>query len=87
MASLLETLRYERKYFTLDYSAEDLEQFVLANPAVFRSQYYPRRVCSIYFDTPNLDYYALNVIGSADRKKFGCAGMNMMTNCRTCSWK
>lgn len=69
MASLLETLRYERKYFTLDYSAEDLEQFVLANPAVFRSQYYPRRVCSIYFDTPNLDYYALNVIGSADRKK------------------
>lgn len=61
--------RYERKYFTEDFSGRDLEMFIRLHPAHFHSLFWPRRIFSIYFDTPNLDYYWQNVIGHADRKK------------------
>lgn len=68
-SSALAPSRYERKYLTTDYTAEQLENFILTHPGAFHPQYYPRRVISIYFDTPQNDYYQQNFLGHAQRKK------------------
>lgn len=61
--------RYERKYLTQDYGADDLERHLLLQPAFFKEIYYQRQINSIYFDTPEFDYYHLNAMGAFERKK------------------
>jgi SPX domain protein involved in polyphosphate accumulation len=61
--------RYERKYLTQDYGPHQLEQQLLLHPAFFRQIYHQRKVWSIYFDTPELDYYHTNIHGAFKRKK------------------
>lgn len=65
----LEVFRYERKYLTQDYAPHQLRQLVLRHPAHFSSQYFPRRVLSMYFDTPDFEYYQQNFYGEPQRKK------------------
>lgn len=69
MAFNISEYRYERKYLTQEYTALDLENFVLSSQGMFSRVFYPRIVSSIYFDTPDLDYYNLNLIGASERKK------------------
>lgn len=64
-----EVFRYERKYFTQEYLSHQLRQIVLRHPAIFSSVYYPRQVFSIYFDTPEFEYYQQNFYGEPERKK------------------
>lgn len=68
-ASAGDGFRYERKYLTTNLSRYDLENFVRLHPAVFHGLYYPRQVSSIYFDTPDFDYFQQNLMGQGQRKK------------------
>lgn len=68
-ASADDGFRYERKYLTTNFSRHDLENFVLMHPAVFHGLYYPRQVFSIYYDTPDFDYFQQNLAGQNQRKK------------------
>jgi len=61
--------RYERKYVTDRLGMEELEDYVLSHPGLFRQIYYPRQVMSIYFDTEELDYYQQNELGVQQRRK------------------
>ena len=61
--------RYERKYVTDKLKVEELEDYVLSHPGLFRPIYYPRQVISIYFDTEELDYYHQNILGVQQRRK------------------
>jgi len=61
--------RYERKYVTDKLKVEELEDYVLSHPGLFRQIYYPRQVMSIYFDTEELDYYQQNELGIQQRRK------------------
>jgi SPX domain protein involved in polyphosphate accumulation len=64
-----DAFRYERKYLTDRLSADQVANFLLLSPAVFQSIYYPRRVWSVYFDTPEFEYYQQNSLGFQFRKK------------------
>lgn len=61
--------RYERKYLSGDYSAKQLENFLLLNEQSFQKIYYKRQVNSIYFDTPDFEYFQQNIDGDANRQK------------------
>lgn len=61
--------RYERKYLSGDYSAKQLENFLLLNEQSFQKIYYKRQVNSIYFDTPDFEYFQQNINGDAQRQK------------------
>lgn len=67
--SFADAFRYERKYLTDRLSADQVANFLLLHPAVFQSIYYPRRVWSVYFDTPEFEYYQQNSLGFQFRKK------------------
>lgn len=67
--SFADVFRYERKYLTDRLSADQVANFLLLHPAVFQSIYYPRRVWSVYFDTPEFEYYQQNSLGFQFRKK------------------
>lgn len=69
MLTSVSHFRYERKYLTREYGHHQLEQQLLLQPAFFKPIYHQRKVISIYFDTPELDYYYLNVLGAFERKK------------------
>lgn len=61
--------RYERKYLTMEHSPEQLRNFLLMSSYVFKPIYYKRTVNSLYFDTPDLDYFQQNLNGDSQRKK------------------
>lgn len=61
--------RYERKYVSLDYSSAQLRNFLLLSNRSFQEIYYKRRVNSIYFDTPEFEYFEQNINGDQDRLK------------------
>ncbi len=61
--------RYERKYLSGDYSAKQLENFLLLSDQGFQKIYYKRQVNSIYFDTPDFEYFQQNINGDANRQK------------------
>lgn len=61
--------RYERKYLSEDYLPGQLESFLKVSLQAFKPIYYQRRVWSMYFDTPDFDYFQENVMGSSRRKK------------------
>lgn len=61
--------RYERKYISTESSAAQLRNFLLLNAGVFQPIYYRRQVNSLYFDTPDLEYFQQNVIGDSNRQK------------------
>jgi len=69
MSTTASNFRYERKYLTQEYGPYQLEQQLLLQPAFFKPIYHQRKVVSIYFDTPELDYYHLNILGAFERKK------------------
>lgn len=64
-----DNFRYERKYLIPTTDEAWVAQSVLLNHGHFTRLYQPRSVYSIYFDTPGLDYYQLNVLGAYERKK------------------
>jgi len=61
--------RYERKYVSSDYSSHQLRNFLLLSNRGFTRIYYKRRVNSIYFDTPEFEYFEQNINGDQDRRK------------------
>lgn len=67
-ADLTSHYRYERKYQT-ELSAPELQVILLASSHIFRPLYYRRQVNSLYFDTPELEYFQQNMRGDAVRKK------------------
>lgn len=67
-ADLASHYRYERKYQT-ELSAPEVQTVLLASSALLQPIYYRRRVNSLYFDTPEFEYFQQNVRGDAVRKK------------------
>jgi SPX domain protein involved in polyphosphate accumulation len=63
-------LRYERKYKLENVGLAVVQQVVASHPAGFRPLHPRRRINNIYFDTPDLQTFADNVAGIADRKKY-----------------
>lgn len=63
-------MRYERKYRVDQCFHHSIEQIIRMHPASFRKTFPDRQVNNIYFDTPLLDAYHLNVMGASDRKKY-----------------
>lgn len=61
--------RYERKYLSHDFSPEQLRNFLLISSDNFREIYYKRQVNSIYFDTPEREYFHANINGDQERRK------------------
>lgn len=61
--------RYERKFLSWELSAGQLEHLVRLHPAMFSKVYPWRFVNNIYLDTPALDNYRDNVVGSRNRLK------------------
>lgn len=60
--------RYERKYQT-HLSTQEIANFLSLNSLIFRPIYARRKVNSLYFDTPQLEYFHQNQAGDAQRKK------------------
>ena len=61
--------RFERKFFVSNKEGKDLVCMLKQHPAAFKEIYHPRKVSSIYFDTPQMRYYQDNVDGVAERIK------------------
>ncbi len=66
---LVENLRYERKYLTMEYSVGEVEQILKYNIGCFSEIYSPRTVNNIYFDTLDFHSYNENVTGDKERLK------------------
>ncbi|HAB19595.1 MAG TPA: polyphosphate polymerase domain-containing protein [Verrucomicrobiota bacterium] len=63
------SFRFERKYHICESTPEEVEDWVLRCPALFREAYSPRFVNNIYLDSPDLASYFQNLAGVADRTK------------------
>ena len=61
--------RFERKFLVEEFSGQEAEAYVKANPAFFREIYYQRFVNNIYYDTPDFKFFHDNVDGLANRLK------------------
>jgi len=66
--SILEK-RYERKYITDIWQAEEVELAIKLHPALFFEKYEPRFINNIYFDNPGFKDYQDSVQGTSQRKK------------------
>ncbi len=64
-----EDARYEIKFVADATRYRELEQWILLNPAGFRTSYPPRQVNNVYFDTQDLYAYAENLSGASARSK------------------
>ena len=63
-------MRFERKYRIEGITPQDLRQLLRMHPASFRTLYPNRQISNIYFDSPNLMTFHLNVAGVGQRKKY-----------------
>ena len=63
-------MRFERKYRIEGVSLAQVRQVVDAHPLGFRTHYPDRQVNNIYLDTPDLEYFRLNLIGTGERRKY-----------------
>lgn len=61
--------RYERKFAIAGASLAEVEHHVRHHPALFFTEYAPRRVNNIYLDSPDLRNYHQNVDGHSHRAK------------------
>jgi len=61
--------RYERKFFTREFSLKEIENLIKTHPALFYEIYLPRRVNNIYLDSLGLENYYDNVEGNTRRLK------------------
>lgn len=61
--------RYERKYLSEHHAGWDLEPYIVRLPQIFHPVYYQREVWSMYFDTPQQEYYQQNLLGHPQRLK------------------
>jgi len=61
--------RYERKYITDVWQAEEVELALKLHPSLFYEKYAPRFINNIYFDTPGFKDYLDSVQGTSQRKK------------------
>ena len=63
--------RYERKFFISRDEADrhEIENAIKLHPAMFSEIYYARHVNNMYLDSPELDNYADNLIGTCQRLK------------------
>ncbi len=61
--------RYERKFVLGPADAAALPALLRSHPAAFSECHPPRRVNSVYFDSPYLDAYRANVDGDGRRRK------------------
>ena len=50
--------RFERKFVIPRISKFQVEKFIKTHPGVFSEIFHERQVNNIYFDTPNLDFFA-----------------------------
>ena len=62
-------LRFERKTTLQGVSEKEILQRVKLHPLLFREIYHPRKINSIYFDSPFFRHYLENVEGVAYRRK------------------
>jgi len=67
--SIPDDARYEVKFVADATRYHELEQWILLNPAGFRTSYPPRRVNNVYFDSQDLHAYAENLSGASARSK------------------
>jgi len=65
----LTVYRYERKYLSDVYDPDQLEQRLLMHPDIFRPAFVPRQIWTLYFDTPEYEYYQQNLLGQPQRVK------------------
>lgn len=61
--------RYERKFFLAGIEEAHVKDLVFHHPAMFYEPYPARFVNNIYLDTPWMDNYQDNLIGSTERQK------------------
>jgi len=69
-ANNAEQYRKERKFVVDELGLGPVESIVRSHPAMFLQAYPPRYVNNIYVDTPDLENYRDNIVGSANRYKF-----------------
>src|SRR5882672_3959960 len=69
MSVATDTYRYERKFLIEDIAPAEVEAGVRHNPALFYTEYPPRAVNNIYFDSADLRHYHRNVDGHHERVK------------------
>ena len=63
------TFRYERKFLVDRLDSHQIKGFIRRHPYLFEEPYPPRYVNNFYLDTPEMDNYLDNVVGSSDRRK------------------
>lgn len=68
MAGLSPSWRYERKYLS-QVPVGQLRQALLQATPLCHALYQPRQVHSLYFDTPEWEYYQQNALGFTPRTK------------------
>jgi len=61
--------RYERKYITDVWQAEEVELAIKLHPSLFYEKYVPRFINNIYFDNPGFQDYQDSIQGASQRKK------------------
>jgi hypothetical protein len=66
---LHESARYEIKMLSGEWAVPAIRGWLMVHPVGFRRAWAPRTVNSIYFDSPQLDRYAENLAGVAERRK------------------
>lgn len=62
--------RYERKFLSMDFSAEAIQRMISMHPFHFREIHAGRFVNSVYLDTPTLADFRAHVAGTDTRQKF-----------------
>lgn len=62
-------LRHERKLLAEGVSAREVEALVRLHPAHFHEANPPRRINSVYYDTPGMRAYRENLAGTGERTK------------------
>lgn len=70
MSALESGARYERKFLSIDFSAEGIRRIIDTHPFNFREIHAGRFVNSLYLDTPTLSDFHAHVAGSDKRQKF-----------------
>lgn len=63
-------MRFERKYRIEGVTLEEVLAFVRDHPLSFQTHHPDRQINNIYLDTPDLEFFRLNLIGAGERLKY-----------------
>lgn len=64
-----QNIRYERKIYIDTNSIDQIQALIKTHPYGFKEIYYKRKVNSVYYDSPDLNSFWDNELGSAKRAK------------------